>query len=136
MVKCQVGGDLLVLRPGFDRQIPQGTEGAQRLAAETEGGEGLEVREAGEFGGVVLEAKHPEVVGRNAAAIVDDLEPLFPVIFESDFDAGGAGVEAVLDQLFHGGGEVENHLAGADSVHHALVYCFYCRRIGRSCCFH
>ena len=47
-----------------------------------------------------------EITGGNAAAIVNDLEPLFPVLFESDFDAGGAGVETVLDEFLDGGGEV------------------------------
>lgn len=73
----------------------------------------------------MLEGKDLEVSRRNAAAVVDDLEPLFAVVFEGDFDGGGAGVEAVLDQLFDGGGEVEDDLAGADSVDHGLVYGFY-----------
>lgn len=137
MVECQVRGDGLVLGPGFHSQIPQSTERAQGLAAEAEGGEGLEVREPGKLRGVMLEGKDTEVVRRNATAIVDDLEPLFAVVFEGDFDAGGAGVKAVLHQFLHGGGEVENHLAGADPVHHALVYRLYCGGIVRSCCcFH
>lgn len=62
-----------------------------------------------------------EAARRNAATVVDDLEPLLPVLLEGDLDAGGAGVEAVLDELLDGGGEVEDHLAGAYPVDGALV---------------
>lgn len=46
-------------------------------------------------------------IGRgNAAAVVDDLEVVFAVVAEVDFDAGGSSVEAVLPELLDGGGEV------------------------------
>ena len=61
-----------------------------------------------------------EIAGGNAATVVDDLEPVFAEVLEGDFDGGGAGVEAVLDELLDGGGEVEDDLAGADSVHDGL----------------
>jgi hypothetical protein len=63
-----------------------------------------------------------EVGGRDAAAVVRDLEPLLAVGLEADLDGGGAGVEAVLDELLDGGGEVEDDLAGADAVHYRLAY--------------
>ena len=63
-----------------------------------------------------------EVGGRDAEAVVGDLEPLLAVGLEADLDGRGAGVEAVLDELLHGGGEVEDDLAGADAVHHRLAY--------------
>jgi hypothetical protein len=66
-------------------------------------------------------AGHLEVGGRDAASVVGDLEPLLAVRLEADLDGGGAGVEAVLDELLNGGGEVEDDLAGADAVHHRLA---------------
>lgn len=59
-----------------------------------------------------------EIAGRDAAAVISDLEPLLAVGLEADLDGGGAGVEAVLHELLHCGGEVENDLAGANPVHH------------------
>lgn len=69
----------------------------------------------------MFNGKNLEVARRDAAAVVDDLEPLLPVLLEGDLDAGGAGVEAVLDELLDGGGEVEDHLAGAYPVDGAPV---------------
>lgn len=63
-----------------------------------------------------------EVVWRNAGAIIDNLEPLLAVVLESDFDAGSASIQAVLDQFLNGRGEVQNDLAGADSVNCTPVY--------------
>ena len=68
-----------------------------------------------------------EIAGRDAAAVVGDLEPLLAVGLEADLDGGGAGVEAVLDEFLDGGGEVENDLAGANPVHHRLANRLYCR---------
>ncbi|TVU29488.1 hypothetical protein EJB05_21054, partial [Eragrostis curvula] len=60
---------------------------------------------------IPFEAAHLEVGGGDAASVVSDLEPLLAVGLEVDLDGGGAGVEAVLDELLGGGGEVEDDLA-------------------------
>lgn len=95
-------GDGLVLGPGLDGQTPESGERAQRLPSEPERRQRLEVGEISQLGGVVLEREDLEVAGRDAGAIVDDLEALLAVVPEGDLDAGGAGVEAVLDQLLDG----------------------------------
>lgn len=61
-----------------------------------------------------------ETVGGNAGTVVDDLKPFLTEILESDLDAGGAGVQAVLDEFLDGGREVEDYLSGADSVDDSL----------------
>lgn len=136
MVVAEVRRDRLVPGPGLDGEAPQGGERAERLATEAESGQRLEVGEIGQLGGVVLEREDLEVARRDAGAIVDDLEALLAVAPEGDLDAGGTGVEAVLDQLLDGRREVENHLAGADSVDGALVYGPYGGGIGRDLCRH
>lgn len=70
----------------------------------------------------MLEGKNLEIGGRDAGAVVGDLEGLAALVPERDLDAGGSGVEAVLDELLHGRREVEDHLAGAYLMDGALVY--------------
>lgn len=41
--------------------------------------------------------KYPEIGGRNAGPIIDDLEPFFSIIFQGNLDASGSSVQAVLD---------------------------------------
>lgn len=79
----------------------------------------------------MLQGERLEIAGRDAGAVVGDLEPLLAVGLEADLDGGGAGVEAVLDELLDGGGEVEDDLAGANPVHHRLADRLY-RRGGSS----
>ena len=47
-----------------------------------------------------------EILRGNSSAVVDDLYGVEAVVFQRNLDAGGAGVEAVLNELLHGGGEV------------------------------
>lgn len=69
-----------------------------------------------------------EIGGGDAGAVVGDGEGVLAVGAEGDLDGGGAGVEAVLDELLDGGGEVEDDLAGADPVHRRLADRPYRRR--------
>lgn len=69
-----------------------------------------------------------EIVWRNAAAVIDDLKGLLAEFLQGNLDAGGTGVQAVLHKLLDGGREVQNHLAGADSVDCALADRLYRRR--------
>lgn len=41
--------------------------------------------------------KYPEIGGRNAGPIINDLEPLFSIIFQGNLDASGSGVQTVFD---------------------------------------
>lgn len=79
--------------------------------------------------------KYLEIVWGNAATVVDDLKPLFAEVFEGDFDAGGAGVQAVFDEFLDGGREVEDDLTGADSVNDALADRLDDLSFDYHCCF-
>ena len=84
------------LRHGGDRR--------QRFAAETVGLDFLEVFGDRDLaGGVPLEAEDG-VVGRHAAAVVDDLDQRFAGIEYRYDDAGRAGIYGILHQFFHHGG--------------------------------
>lgn len=69
-----------------------------------------------------------EIVRRDATTVVDNLEGFSAIVFERNLDAGGAGVQAVLNQLLDGGGKVQNNLTSTNSMHDALVYGLYSRR--------
>ncbi len=61
-----------------------------------------------------------QVVAAHAVPVIDDLDPLDAAAGQDHGDAGGAGVERVLDQLLDRGGWALDHLAGGDAVHQAL----------------
>lgn len=50
-------------------------------------------------------------------AVVGNLDELEASVLDDDVDGGGSGVEAVLDELFHGGVRALDHLSGGDPVH-------------------
>ncbi len=54
--------------------------------------------------------------GVHAGAVVGHLDAVDAAAVERDGDAGGAGVERVLDQFLHRGGGAFDHLAGGDAV--------------------
>lgn len=49
--------------------------------------------------------------------VVGDLDELEAPVLDDDVDGGGSGVEAVLEELFHGGARALDHLSGGDPVH-------------------
>lgn len=54
-------------------------------------------------------------------AIIGDLDELEATILDHDRDGGGVSIQAVLDQLFHGGYRPLDDLTGGDSIYHSLV---------------
>jgi hypothetical protein len=56
------------------------------------------------------------VVAHHAAAVVGDTDEATAAGFDIDADAGGAGVEGVLQQLLDDGGGAVDDLAGGDLV--------------------
>lgn len=64
----------------------------------------------------MLEREAGIVVRRNARPIVLDFNGIEPLVLETDLDAGGAGVQTVLDELFCNGAEVDNDLARLDAM--------------------
>ena len=56
------------------------------------------------------------VVAIHAVAVVGNANQLAPAAFDLDADAVGAGVEGILQQLFHDRGGPVHHFAGGDLV--------------------
>ncbi len=57
-----------------------------------------------------------EVRRAHADAVILDQDAVHAAAFEQHGDAGGAGIERVLDDLLHRGGRAFDHLAGGDAV--------------------
>jgi len=56
------------------------------------------------------------VTDSDSVAVVGDLNELEAAILDEEIDGGGAGVEAVLEELLDGVDRTLNDLAGGDSV--------------------
>ncbi len=70
----------------------------------------------GQFrGGVPLDRQF-EIGRRHAAPVIDHADQRLPALGQCDLDAGGAGIDGVLDQLLDGGGGTFDHFAGGDLV--------------------
>ena len=102
-------------RPREDLEPRHRTDRWQRLAAEAEGGDAGKIA-IGEFrGGVALDGER-EVGGGHADAVVDNPDQFAPASLDHDLDAGGAGVESVLDELLDGRRRAFDDLAGGDAI--------------------
>ena len=101
---------------GFERDAGHGGDGGQRLAAKAEGGDGEQIVGGAQLGGGVALEGQQRVVAIHAVAVVGDADEPAPAGFDLDADAGGAGVERVLQQLLHHRGGPVHHLAGGDLV--------------------
>jgi hypothetical protein len=64
---------------------------------------------------VALDAQR-KFFGRHADAVVGDFQPVDAAAVEADGDAGGAGVEGVLDEFLGGRGGSFDDLAGGYPV--------------------
>ena len=60
------------------------------------------------------------VVGDHAVAVVDDADELAATGFNLDADAGGTGVEGILEELLDDGGGTLDDLAGSDLIGHEI----------------
>ena len=61
-----------------------------------------------------------EVGTAHAAAVVGDADQPAAAAVGCDFDAAGAGIERVLDELLHHARRTLDHLAGGDFVDRGL----------------
>ena len=102
---------------GRERQPRHGGDARQRLAAEAEGGDGLEVIEAVDLAGGVPGEREAHFLLGDAAAVVAHPDEARPARLDLHLDAPGAGVQAVLHQLLHHGSRALDDLAGGDLVH-------------------
>ena len=65
--------------------------------------------------------KIAERTDSDAMAVVGDLDELEAAVLYDDVYGGGMGVEAVLDELLHGGDRPLDDLSGGDAVDDRLV---------------
>ena len=102
--------------PRDEREAADRGDRGQRLAAETERADLLEVLERGDLAGGVAGNGERQVLGGHAAAIVAHADQADAALLQVDVHAARAGIERVLDQLLdHGGGPFDD-FAGGDLV--------------------
>lgn len=65
--------------------------------------------------------EYRQVFISDAVAVVGNLDELEASVLDDDVDGSGSGVEAVLDELFHGGVRALDHLSGGDPVHDGWI---------------
>ena len=99
-----------------DAQARHRRDRRQRLAAEAEGGDALEVLERRDLAGGVARERERQLRGRDAAAVVAHADQADAAVLDVDRDLPGAGVERVLDQLLDDGRRALDHLARGDLV--------------------
>ncbi len=92
------------------------SDARERLAAETETRDCIEVFEAGDLAGRVAPERERQLLGGNAAAVVADPDRRPARAANIDADAAGTGVERVLHELLDDRRRPLDHLAGGDRV--------------------
>ena len=103
-----LGGD------GPEGQLRHGGDAGEGFAAEAEGLDAGEVVDGGQLAGAVAFDGEGDLVGRDAAAVVGDLDERLAALFDGDVNAAGAGVEGVVEELADDGGGALDDLAGGD----------------------
>jgi hypothetical protein len=111
----QAPGLLGPLLAAGDGEPPDGADGRQRLATESQGGDMGQIV-ARQLGGGMALHRQGQLLGRHAETVIHHLDQIAPAIPEGDIDAPGAGVDGILHQLLHGRGRALDHLAGGDAV--------------------
>jgi hypothetical protein len=103
-------------RAARQREAGDGANGRQRLAAEAQRRDGVQVLVVLELGGRMALERQRQLLRRHADAVVGDADQRAPAVAQVDGDSGGAGVERVFDQLLDGRGRALDDLAGGDLV--------------------
>src|SRR5207237_7926932 len=113
-----VGGDfgpvLLAGRPRLQRHLRDATDRGERFAAEAQRADPEQVVGRAQLAGRVTGKGETEVVGGDAAAVVDHPDQLRAALFDLHVDACAAGVDGVLEQLLHDTGRAFDDFAGGD----------------------
>ncbi len=87
----------------------------QRLAAKAEMIDAQEIV-VGELRGAMTLDRQRQLVAIHADAVVADDDEALPAFLQRDVDAGRAGIDRVLDQLFERGRRTLDDLAGGDAI--------------------
>ena len=104
----------------IDRQLRDGADGGQSLAAKAERGDIGKVAVWKFRCRVALDGKLK--IGRvHAATVVDDADQAPAAVLQRDLDRRGAGVQSIFHEFLNGGGRPFDDLAGGDPVHSHAV---------------
>ena len=97
-------------------QPRHGSDRGQRLAAKAERADGLQIIERGDLAGRVTGQRQRQFRGRDAAAVIAHAHQADAATLDVDFDAPGAGVQAVFDDFLDDRRRPLDHFAGSDLV--------------------
>ena len=96
-------------------------DGGQRLAAEAQGADGLQILLAAHFAGGMAQEGGRHVFPGDPRAVVRDADVGDAAVLNLHSDHGGAGVDGVFQQLLDHGGGAFHHLPGGDQLGGMLV---------------
>jgi hypothetical protein len=105
---------------GDNRQARDRADRGQRLAAETERADREQIIAVELRSGMPLDREH-EILAAHALAVVANADEPATARFGDDFDAAGAGVERVLDELLDDARGTLDHFAGGDAVDDGFI---------------
>ena len=112
------GSRLVALLARAQLHLRHGGDRGQRLAAESERMQRVDVVHRGDLARGVAVERHAGVDGRHAASVVHDLNQVLAAVAEVHLDRAGSGVDGILHHLLdHRRGAV-HHLARGDLVRH------------------
>jgi len=101
---------------GNEREARHTGDTRQGLAAEAKGAHRVEVGGFDNFRGRVAFKGEERFIRREAGAVVLDADEALAAVAEFDLDAGGPGVEGILDELLDNRSGALDHFAGGDLV--------------------
>ena len=114
VARQDLSAGLAVAGDGAQPQFRHRGNAGQRLAAKSQGLDACEVVDGGQLAGAVAFDGHGNFVGRDAAAVVRDVDQRLAALFDRNVDVTGAGVEGIVEELAHHRGRALDHLARGD----------------------
>ena len=96
-----LGTHLVALLPRAQFDLRHGRDRSERLAAEPERIEGVDVFDGSYLAGGMAVEGHTRVDGRHAAAVVHNLDQILAAVAEIDFHGGRTCVDGVFHHLLH-----------------------------------
>ena len=108
--------------PGAGDQLypGNGRDRGQGFSAKAQGGNREQIVARAQLGGSVPFERQQRIIAHHAAAIIGNAYELASSALHADHDAGGAGVEGILQQLFDHRRRPVNYFAGRDLIGHLV----------------
>jgi hypothetical protein len=101
---------------GGEEETGDGGDGRESFAAEAHGGDGGEVFGLADLGGGVAFEGEEGVVAAHAEAVIRDTDQAASAGTDFDGDAGGLGIEGILDEFLDDGSGTFDDFAGGDLI--------------------